>query len=81
MENFKHLYVCVCKEVDGVESHLFYCIESKKFFKSWMIANLNCGLNSPSAKYFLDSRWGSHNFCKLNLYLIGKCFLNNSKTK
>ena len=36
----------VCKEVDGVEHHLFFCKESKKFWSNlnlWMIANLNCG--------------------------------------
>ena len=34
----------VYREVDGIEAHLFYCIESKNFWsklKTWMIANLN----------------------------------------
>ena len=36
----------ICKEVDGVKGHLFYCKENKKFWlnmKLWMIANLNFG--------------------------------------
>ena len=38
----------VCKEVDGVEHHIVYCIESKKSwsnFKTWMVANLNFGFD------------------------------------
>ena len=53
----------VCKEMDGVEHHLFYCLESKKFWsdlKLWMLANLNFGFEFTICEFFFG--FPNHSF-------------------
>ena len=59
--------------MDGIEHHLYYCTISNKFWnqvKSWMINNLDLPTyKNPDLKII--------NF----IVLIGKWYLNNSKTQ
>ena len=76
----------VCQEVDGVEHHLFYCKESKKFLsnlKLWMVANLNFGFEFTVYEVlfgFPDHSVPDTEILSF-LILMGKWYLNNSKTK
>ena len=72
--------------MDGVEHHLFYCIEIKKFWsnlKSWMIANLNFGFEFTVCEILFG--FPNHSVPDAGiiilLILMGKWYLNNSKTK
>ena len=76
----------VCKEVDGVEHHLFYYIESKQFWsdlKLWMKAKLNFGFKFSVCKKLFG--FANHSIPDAEiiicLILMGNRYLNNSKTK
>ena len=77
---------CVCKEVDGVEHHLYHCKDSSLFWKNlknWMLTNLEYSfeltvceiLFGIPTNYYSDTR--ILNF----LILIGKWYINKNKTK
>ena len=76
----------VCKEVDGVEHLPFYCLESKKFWsdlKLWMVANLNFGFEFTVCEILFGFQNHSVPDVEIIIFLIliGKWYLNNSKSK
>ena len=75
-----------CEEVDIIEHHLYYCTISKKFWnqlKSWMINNLNLGIELTVCEVLFGLPTNNNPDLKLTnfLILIGKWYLNNSKTQ
>ena len=75
-----------CKEVDGVEHHLFYCVDSKLFWKrvkEWMIGNLGFGFELTVCEVLFGIPNSNNADTKLLNFLIlmGKWFINNCKVK
>ena len=72
--------------MDGDEHHLFYCLESKKFWsdlKLCMVANLNFGFEFTVCEIlfgFPNQGVPDIEIMKF-LILMGKWYLNNSKSK
>ena len=76
----------ICKEVDGVEHHLFYCADSKLFWnriKEWMISSLRYGFKLTVCELL----FGIPNYncadTKLLIFLIllGKWYINHCNVK
>ena len=72
--------------MDGVKHHLFYCLESKKFWsdlKLWMIANLNFGFEFTVCEILFG--FPNHSVPDIEtlnfLILMGKWYLYNIKSK
>ena len=75
-----------CGEVDSIEHHLYYCINSRTFWnqlKTWMGSNLNFGIELAVCEVIFGlPSYNNPDFKLINfLILIGKWFLNNSKTQ
>ena len=69
-----------CKEIYGIEHHLFYCIEIKKL-KIWMIANLNFGFEFTVCEILFgiplhgvpDAEFVNINGCESNSDAVKEC--------
>ena len=75
-----------CGEVDSIEHHLFYCKISTKFWKQlkdWSICNLGFSIELTVCEVIFGIPTYKNPDLKIInfLILIGKWYLNNSKTK
>ena len=75
-----------CEEVDSIEHHLYYCTISNQFWKqlkSWTISNLNLGIELTVCEVLFGIPSNNNPDLKIInfLILIGKWYLNNSKTQ
>ena len=75
----------LCGEIDGVEHHLFYCKDSKLFWKrlkEWMIDNLGYGFELTVCEIIFGIPNTNNPDIKLVnfLTLLGKWYINKCKT-
>ena len=75
-----------CGEVDSIEHHLYFCITSKTFWKklkTWLIDNLGFGIELTVCEVLFGlPAYNSPDLKLINfLILIGKWYLNHSKTQ
>ena len=74
-----------CGEVDGVEHHLFYCQDSKLFWKrlkEWMLNNIGYGFELTVCEVIFGIPNTNYSDTKLInfLILLGKWYINKCKT-
>ena len=77
---------CVCGEIDSIEHHLYYCKDSKLFWKklkNWMLINLEFGFELTVCEILFGVPTDNYVDTRLLnfLILIGKWFINKRRTK